>query len=235
MPRAIETAMSIVRLENPGLPRRGFPFPLPGLGVGDREARADGQYGELIDRIAAGAPVRKLLFVEALGHTRVPFAGDRPDHRAGVELATIDAHRAAEAVADLKRRFDDRVARETRRNRTSPANRGPRVRILLPPPVSLQTPVSAERTSRDRFRPAQRRRAHALLRTLTSIAVFAIKPLNCREGYPARALIVSACRRSRFLLWKANCGGSNGGRPQRVVSFAGYRRFESISKKPPVR
>jgi hypothetical protein len=31
----------------------------------------------LIDRIAPSAPVRKLLFVEALGHTRVPFAGYR--------------------------------------------------------------------------------------------------------------------------------------------------------------
>jgi hypothetical protein len=29
----------------------------------------------------------------------VPFAGYRPDHRAGVELGTIDAHRAAEAAA----------------------------------------------------------------------------------------------------------------------------------------
>jgi hypothetical protein len=46
-----------------------------GLCVGDRKARADRQGDELIDRIAAGAPVRKLLFVEALGHTRVPFAG----------------------------------------------------------------------------------------------------------------------------------------------------------------
>jgi hypothetical protein len=49
-----------------------------GLCVGDREARADCQCGELIDRIAAGAPVRKLLLVEALGHTRAPFAGYRP-------------------------------------------------------------------------------------------------------------------------------------------------------------
>jgi hypothetical protein len=46
-----------------------------GLCVGDREARADGQCGELIDRIAATAPVRKLFFVEALGHARVPFTG----------------------------------------------------------------------------------------------------------------------------------------------------------------
>jgi hypothetical protein len=69
--------------------------------VGDRETRADGQCGELIDCIAAGSPVRELLFIEALGHTRAPFAWYRPDHRAGVELATIEAHRAAEAAADL--------------------------------------------------------------------------------------------------------------------------------------
>src|SRR5271169_6448480 len=85
--------------------------------VRDREARAHGQGRELIDRVAAGAPVRKLLFVEALGHARVPFAGYRPDHRAGVELAAIDAHRAAEAAADLEGGFDDRVAREARRDR----------------------------------------------------------------------------------------------------------------------
>jgi hypothetical protein len=34
----------------------------------------------------------------------VPFAEYRPDHRAGVELATIDADRAAEAAADIERR-----------------------------------------------------------------------------------------------------------------------------------
>jgi len=96
----------VVPSGNPGIPRRGFSFGearhpgalVLGLCVGDRQARADCQCGELIDRIAAGTPVRKLLFVEALGHARVPFLGDRPDHRAGLELATIDAHRAAEAV-----------------------------------------------------------------------------------------------------------------------------------------
>jgi hypothetical protein len=46
------------------------------LCVGDCEARANGQGGELIDRVAAGAPVRKLLFVELLGHTRLPFTGN---------------------------------------------------------------------------------------------------------------------------------------------------------------
>jgi hypothetical protein len=61
----------------------------------------DCQCGELIDRIAASAPVGKLLFIKALGHTRVPFAGYRPD-RAGIEVATIDADRAAEASADLQ-------------------------------------------------------------------------------------------------------------------------------------
>ena len=71
------------------------------LCVSDREARADCQCGKLIDRIAASAPVRKLLIVEALGNTRLPFSGYRPDHRAGVELATIDALRAAETAADL--------------------------------------------------------------------------------------------------------------------------------------
>src|SRR6202030_163968 len=48
---------------------------------------------------------------------RVPFARCRPDQRTGVELATIDAHRAAEAAADLERRLDDGVARQARRDR----------------------------------------------------------------------------------------------------------------------
>jgi hypothetical protein len=46
--------------------------------------RADRQGGVLIGRIAARAPVGKLFIVEALGHSRGPFAGYRPDHRAGV-------------------------------------------------------------------------------------------------------------------------------------------------------
>jgi hypothetical protein len=87
------------------------------LSVGDREARADGQCGELIDRVAPGAPVRKLLFIEALGHPRLPFSGDRLDHPAGIELAAIAAHRAAEAAADVERRLDDGVAGEARRDR----------------------------------------------------------------------------------------------------------------------
>jgi hypothetical protein len=37
--------------------------------------------------------------------------------RARIELAAIDAHRAAEAAADLERRLDDGVAREARRDR----------------------------------------------------------------------------------------------------------------------
>ena len=48
---------------------------------------------------------------------RVPFAGGRPEHRAGIELAAIDAYRAAEAAADLERRLDDGVARQARRHR----------------------------------------------------------------------------------------------------------------------
>jgi hypothetical protein len=64
----------------------------------ERQRVADA--GELIDRIAASGPVRKLLVVEALGHTRVPFAGYRPDHRGGVKLG--HNRRAAEAAADLE-------------------------------------------------------------------------------------------------------------------------------------
>jgi hypothetical protein len=50
---------------------------LPGLCVGDREAGADGKCGKLIDRIASGAPIRKLLFVEARRHMWVPFASGK--------------------------------------------------------------------------------------------------------------------------------------------------------------
>jgi hypothetical protein len=92
--------------KTPVFPLRGFLFAPPGLCVGDREARADSQGSELIDGVPAGMRVRELLFIKALGHARVPFAGHRPDHRASVELATIDPHRAAEAAADLKRRLD---------------------------------------------------------------------------------------------------------------------------------
>ena len=73
---------------------------MPGSCVGDREARTDGERRELIDRIAAGAPVRQLLLVELGGHARVPFAGYRPDHRGGVKLG--HNRRAAEAAADLE-------------------------------------------------------------------------------------------------------------------------------------
>src|SRR5262249_38748419 len=66
---------------------------MPGSRVGDRKARADGERGELIDCVAARAPVRQFLLVELLRHTRLPFARYRPGHRAGVELAAIDVQR----------------------------------------------------------------------------------------------------------------------------------------------
>ena len=76
---------------------------IPGSRVGDRQGHADCERGELINRVPAGAPVRQFLFVELLGHARVPFARYWPDHRAGVEFAAIDTHRAAEVAADLER------------------------------------------------------------------------------------------------------------------------------------
>ncbi len=45
------------------------------LCVGDHEARADCQCSELIDGIAAGAPVRKLFFVETFRHSWAPLGG----------------------------------------------------------------------------------------------------------------------------------------------------------------
>jgi hypothetical protein len=86
--------------------RRAIPCAIPGTGkrsqcrhmrlpdvssayLSATARRADRQCGEPIDRVAAGAPVRKLLVIEAFGHVRVPFAGYWPDHRAGVELAAI--------------------------------------------------------------------------------------------------------------------------------------------------
>src|SRR5437016_3795855 len=82
------------------------------LSIGDGERRAHGQGGELVDRVAAGPPIGKFLVIEALGHVGVPLAGFRPDHRAGVELAAIDTHRAPEAAADVERGLDDGVAGE---------------------------------------------------------------------------------------------------------------------------
>jgi hypothetical protein len=87
-----------------------------GLCIGDREARANGQCGELIDRTAL-RPARQSSSSSSSrrsGHTRLPFAGYRRITRAGVKLAAIDAHRAAEAATDLERRLDDGVAREAR-------------------------------------------------------------------------------------------------------------------------
>src|SRR5690348_16740083 len=64
-----------------------FSFAARRLAIGDRETSSDRQGGELADRVAAGPPIRQLLFVEALGHARLPFAGLRADHHAGIELA----------------------------------------------------------------------------------------------------------------------------------------------------
>src|SRR5437763_5131565 len=87
------------------------------LSVSHRQARADSQRGELVDRVAAGPPIGKFLVIEALGHVGVPLAGFRPNHRAGVELAAIDPHRTPEAAADVERGLDDGVAGEAWRDR----------------------------------------------------------------------------------------------------------------------
>jgi len=73
------------------------------LGLCVREARADCQCGELIDRIAATAPVRKLLFVDALGRTRVPFSGYRRDHCGGITAARSSGLQSARIVQRKRR------------------------------------------------------------------------------------------------------------------------------------
>jgi len=119
--------------ESPGPPRRGFQFGggasprvrspdnttrcMSRSRVGGREARADGERGKLIECIAARASVSQLHLVKLLGHARVPFAGDCPDHRVRIKFAAIDAHRAAEAAANIERRLSDGVARQARQNR----------------------------------------------------------------------------------------------------------------------
>jgi hypothetical protein len=50
------------------------------------EPRADGQCGELIDRIAATAPVRELLFVEAFGSLRSDSATTRSWSRVRIHI-----------------------------------------------------------------------------------------------------------------------------------------------------
>ena len=88
-----------------------------GSGVADREARADCQCGELINRIAPSLPVRELFLVEALGLRGCHSPGIGRDHSAGVELATIDAHGAAGEAVDLEGRLYDGVARQARPDR----------------------------------------------------------------------------------------------------------------------
>jgi hypothetical protein len=102
-------------LKSPAAPIVPSETPAPPAGVSSdglypsatARRAATRQRGELIDRVAASGPVGKLLVVEALRHARVPFAERRPDHRAGVELAAVDAQRAAEAAADLECGLDD--------------------------------------------------------------------------------------------------------------------------------
>jgi hypothetical protein len=71
------------------------------LSVRNGETRADCQCGALIYCIAAGAPIRKFLFIKALGHTQVPFARVPAGSRAGVELAANRGASRVGAAADL--------------------------------------------------------------------------------------------------------------------------------------
>jgi hypothetical protein len=94
--------MPIAQLQNPGVPPPGFSLShLAGFRRRPPRYARPRERGELVDRGAASAPVGKLFVVKLRGHVRMPLAGFRPDHRAGVEPAAIDAHRAAEATATM--------------------------------------------------------------------------------------------------------------------------------------
>jgi hypothetical protein len=69
-----------------------------GLSVGNREARADRQGGTLVDRIASGMPIRKLLFIEAFGPS----------------FASLRAAGSPPRVDGLLRRLRPMVARQPR-------------------------------------------------------------------------------------------------------------------------
>jgi hypothetical protein len=88
--------------------------PAQRLAVGDRQACADRYRGELIDRIAAGEPIRKLLFIEV--PMRLPFAECRPYHRAGIDLP------ASTRIVQRKQRptskVDSMMVLRARRGRT---------------------------------------------------------------------------------------------------------------------
>src|SRR5215471_2913480 len=83
---------------------------MPGLCICNCEACADRHCGELIDRIAAGEPIRELLSLEALGDMGLPLPECRSDHRAKIDLAAVDADRAAEAAADIESCLDHRIS-----------------------------------------------------------------------------------------------------------------------------
>jgi hypothetical protein len=112
-PRAVRTPRALSACAIPSLvaiPLALMPSPDPRgflfdgrLSVGDGETDADREGGELIDRVATGAPIRQLILIEALRHARMPFAGVRADQPAGIEPAAIDAHGAAKVATDLKR------------------------------------------------------------------------------------------------------------------------------------
>ena len=99
------------------LPRKAAPL-CPTHASATARRAPDGQGRELIDGVAAGAPVRQLLFVEALGHARVPFAGDpgritAPGSSWPQLMRIVQRNRRPTSKVE----FNDRVAREARRGR----------------------------------------------------------------------------------------------------------------------
>src|SRR3984893_14224947 len=118
--------------ESPGLPPPGFSFRKAALCrrqapveqrpyarlMRPRPRGARRRSGPRADRPRCGRRASPPAPPRRGARACAPFAGFRPDHHAGIELAAVDAHRAAETAADLEGGFDDRVAREARRDRS---------------------------------------------------------------------------------------------------------------------
>jgi hypothetical protein len=87
-PNGIVSSVSFVSTTNTARSLTGF----VSLALALTPWRSPGSSEKLTTRIVQ----RKRRPTEAFGHTRMPFAGFRPDHRAGIELTTIDEEELAD-------------------------------------------------------------------------------------------------------------------------------------------
>ena len=79
------------------------------------ETGADREGGQLIDRVPARPPIREFVFIQPVGHARIPFPGVRADHRAGIDPA---ATRMVQRKRRPTSKVDSMIVLPTRRGRS---------------------------------------------------------------------------------------------------------------------